>query len=249
MSAPRLLALSAAADGISAALMGAGSECLQHSAVGARGQAERLLALAQQLLAAAEWRCGQLDALVLACGPGPFTSLRVAAGVAQGLALGAGLPIVPVSSLATLAQGVLRRGPPLGTRHALALCHARSGQWYRGVYRLDAAASGVSAWVPDKRCGAATLALPQAWAWQHCVGVGDGWRQPPLTVRYCLQLIPEALPEARDAAQLGTLALAADDGAAVAAERAVPIYLCGEEAWRPAPSPWAAAEDAAKGGA
>ncbi len=233
---PRVLALSAATDGVSVALLGADDDCLQRSVAASRGQAERLLVLAQRLLADAGWHYGQLDALVLTRGPGPFTSLRVAAGVAQGLALGAGLSIVPVSSLATLAQGVLRRHPPQGAQCVLALCCARSGQWYRGAYHLDVATGCVAELLPDARCGAAELSLPKAWAWQHCVGVGDGWRRPPPTVRACLSVEPEVLPEARDAAQLGALGFAT--GAAVAAEHAVPSYLCGEEAWQPARPPW-----------
>ncbi len=238
MRAPRLLALSASATGASAALMDSNGECRQLDVAGTRGQAAQLLNSAQQLLSTADWRLADLNALVLACGPGPFTSLRVSAGVAQGLALGTDLPIVPVSSLATVAQGALRCELPLGVQCALVLCHARSGQWYRGAFSLNTATTSIAEMATDARCGTNTLALPETWAWPHCIGLGDGWRQPPTAVRRCLQVLPEARPEARDAVQLGALSLATNSEAAIAPELAVPNYLCGEEAWQPAPTPW-----------
>ena len=67
----------------------------------------------------------QLDAIAFSRGPGSFTSLRIGAGVVQGFAFGANLPVVPVSSLAVLAQGV-------GAPKVLAAFDARMNQVYWG---------------------------------------------------------------------------------------------------------------------
>lgn len=68
----------------------------------------RLLApMIRQLLGDAGVTARDLDAIVLGNGPGSFIGMRIAASVAQGLAHGAGLKIVPVSSLAAVAAEVL----------------------------------------------------------------------------------------------------------------------------------------------
>lgn len=74
-----------------------------------------------------------LDAIVFGQGPGSFTGLRIAVGVVQGLAYGVGLPVVPVSSMAVLAQ-VLRNHGDVNVFVALG---ARLEEVYFGGYRLE----------------------------------------------------------------------------------------------------------------
>jgi tRNA threonylcarbamoyladenosine biosynthesis protein TsaB len=75
-----------------------------------------ILPMADELLAAAELKPNQLDGLAFGRGPGSFTGLRIASGVAQGIAFAADIPVAPISSLATLAQAAYIE---LGTQKSL----------------------------------------------------------------------------------------------------------------------------------
>ncbi|HVN42426.1 MAG TPA: tRNA (adenosine(37)-N6)-threonylcarbamoyltransferase complex dimerization subunit type 1 TsaB, partial [Steroidobacteraceae bacterium] len=92
----RLLALDTSTEACSAALLlGDGTVRLRFTLT-ERGHAELILPMIDGLLAECAVRLGELDGLAFGRGPGAFTGLRVAAGVAQGLALGADLPVAPV---------------------------------------------------------------------------------------------------------------------------------------------------------
>ena len=74
-----------------------------------REQTERLLAITDELLAAAQLDLASLDGIAFGRGPGSFTGLRVSVAVAQGLAAASGVPLLPVSSLLCLAERALER--------------------------------------------------------------------------------------------------------------------------------------------
>ncbi|RME33206.1 MAG: tRNA (adenosine(37)-N6)-threonylcarbamoyltransferase complex dimerization subunit type 1 TsaB [Gammaproteobacteria bacterium] len=215
----KLLALETATEACSVALWLDGELLVRHE-VAPRRHAALLLPMAQELLAEGEIPLAALDAVAFGRGPGGFTGLRIAAGAAQGIAIAGALPVVPVSTLAALAQGCHRR---TGAATVLAALDARMGEVYWGLFRLQEglmAAVGPESVSPPEEV---TFPGPEAEA-----GCGSGWARYREELAGALQslpalLEPEALPHAADLARLAVAAFAA--GTALPPERAQPCYL------------------------
>ena len=101
----KLLALDTATEACSAALYIDG-EIKQEYQLAPREHTRLILAMVESLLVEAGITIKQLDALAFGRGPGSFTGVRIATGAVQGMAYGADLPVVPVSTLASIAQSV-----------------------------------------------------------------------------------------------------------------------------------------------
>lgn len=211
----KLLALDTSTDACSVALSLDGA-VYERFELGNR-HSERILPMVQEILIEAGLALSQLDALAFGRGPGSFTGLRIGAGVAQGLAFGADLPVVPVSSLAALAQGQ-------DAAKVLAAFDARMQQVYWGAYVRTA--DGLV-----QLCGSESVAAPHAVpmpdgdAW---VGAGGGWDGYAELLKQRLGVRVGAwharkFPRARDVARLGAAGFAA--GGAVHAEQALPVYI------------------------
>jgi tRNA threonylcarbamoyladenosine biosynthesis protein TsaB len=101
--------------------------------------AELLLPAVRSLLDEAGVCLNQLDAIVFGRGPGSFTSLRIGVGVVQGLAWGAELPVVPVSSLAAVAQQLVWScsAPLQFPAHILVAVDARMNEVFHCTYAVD----------------------------------------------------------------------------------------------------------------
>ncbi len=107
-------------------------ECSE--AVGQK-HSERVLPMVQQLLQSRQRRLADCDAIAFGAGPGAFTGLRIACGIAQGLAYGAGKPVVAVGNLEALAAAAGRAHPQ--ARRIFAAIDARMQEIYWAVYAVD----------------------------------------------------------------------------------------------------------------
>jgi tRNA threonylcarbamoyladenosine biosynthesis protein TsaB len=177
---------------------------------------EGLLPTIGQLLASAGLGLDQLDVLAFGAGPGAFTGLRLACGVAQGLALGTGLPVVAVNSLQALA---LEAPPGL----VLTVADARMGEVYSAAFRND---GQEPIEVQPPRCGPPEdLRLPAAGAWS---GVGSGFaaypqRIPQSVMANLAAVDGRSIPTARAVARLA--ARRAARGETLTAAQAAPLYV------------------------
>jgi tRNA threonylcarbamoyladenosine biosynthesis protein TsaB len=118
------------------------------------------LPLVRDLLAGAGLTLAELDAIAFGAGPGAFTGLRIACGIAQGLAVGAGVPVVPVGSLAAMAA-------VCAGERIVALLDARMGEVYAGCFTREAggdlgAVGEISVAPPE------AVALPAGASWFAC---------------------------------------------------------------------------------
>ena len=212
----RLLAIETATEACSVALWDDGA-VRERFEIAPRRHTELVLPWADALLAESGVAKSQLDAIAVGRGPGAFTGVRLAIAIAQGIALALDRPIVPVSTLATLAL----RAP--GQR-ILAAIDARMGEVYLGAFERDE--EGLIAPCGDEQLLRPDAAQPLAGA--DWIGVGSGFSaQDRALVRAldsCLASTDvQALPHAADLARLAAHAFA--QGRVLAPERVEPAYL------------------------
>lgn len=212
----KILAIDATTEVCSAALMyGKKIAYQEHNAP--RQHTKLILPMIDGLLAEAGCKLPELDALALTIGPGSFTGLRIAAGVVQGLAYGADLPVAMVSTLAVLAQGAYEK---FQARKILPSLDARMKQVYWGAYQINK--QGLAEAVTDDAVSDPDKVLvPDDEDW---IGVGSGW---DIRARHAvpkqMKMHPDYYPQAKYILPLAQDKIARGD--VVAADKVIPIYL------------------------
>ncbi|MBK1722915.1 tRNA (adenosine(37)-N6)-threonylcarbamoyltransferase complex dimerization subunit type 1 TsaB [Thiocystis violacea] len=216
----KLLAIDTSGDACSAALW-IDADIQQRIEHAPRRHGELILTMMQGLLTGADLRLRDLDALAFGRGPGSFTGVRIATSVIQGAAFAADLPVVPVSTLAAMAQGQFRQE---GQRRLLTALDARMDEVYWGCYLVGeddlAALQGKECVCPPER-----VPPPTGAEW---TGAGPGWDAYADALKAVLgdalsETRPAARCEARDVAAIGAGLLAR--GEQVSAANALPVYL------------------------
>jgi tRNA threonylcarbamoyladenosine biosynthesis protein TsaB len=221
---PTILAIETSSELASCALLAGDTahssahfSVLSRESGGVRTHSQSVLPMVQELLAEARIRLNEVDAIAFGAGPGSFTGVRTACGVAQGLAFGADLPVLPLITLEAMAEAC-RAGT--GATEVLAVLDARMNEVYWAQYRFDGRWQAVIEPV---------LSSPEAVAPQPAPGLaacGNGFAAYPeaFAGKAFAQAADAAIvPHARDLARIGAAALAA--GQAVKADQAQPLYL------------------------
>jgi tRNA threonylcarbamoyladenosine biosynthesis protein TsaB len=210
-----LLAIECATDSLSLAVSANGA--VHEATLAARERhAELVLGEIDKLLVRAGLTVRELRGVAYGAGPGSFTGLRIACGVAQGLAAARGLPVVGVSTLAAIAESA-------GEPRVIACLDARMSEVYHAAFeRRHGALHEI---IPPGLHRPQSVPLPDGDGWIGC-GAGFATYRELLTARHGARLTAiraDVVPSA--AAVLRLAAPRFDAGAGVDAALAAPLYL------------------------
>ncbi|OGT43396.1 MAG: tRNA (adenosine(37)-N6)-threonylcarbamoyltransferase complex dimerization subunit type 1 TsaB [Gammaproteobacteria bacterium RIFCSPHIGHO2_12_FULL_40_19] len=128
-----ILAFDTATDACSAALL-AGESVFSRFEIAPRQHAKLLLPMIQDLLQQAKIELSDLNVIAFGCGPGSFMGVRLATGMAQGLAFGLQIPVIPISTLQVIAQAAHEK---THAQKIVAGWDARMHEIYWGFYARD----------------------------------------------------------------------------------------------------------------
>ncbi|QWL57900.1 tRNA (adenosine(37)-N6)-threonylcarbamoyltransferase complex dimerization subunit type 1 TsaB [Aeromonas jandaei] len=230
MNELKILAVDTATEACSAALL-VGDKVFSRWEEAPRDHTRKILPMVQALLDEAGITLDKLDAIAFGRGPGSFTGVRIGIGVAQGLAFGAGVPLIGISTLAAMAQGAHRLE---GAERVLTAIDARMDEVYFGHYELidgriqlvgEEVVSGPAALV--EACGKHSGRFT-------CVGTGfETYGETLKGLADELVVSQVRFPAAEDMLPLARTAWLA--GEAVPVEQATPVYLRDKVTWKKLP--------------
>jgi tRNA threonylcarbamoyladenosine biosynthesis protein TsaB len=217
----KLLAVETSTDACSAALFVDG-ELKERFELAPKQHTLKILPMIDALMAEAELVPNQLDALALSRGPGSFTGVRIATGVVHGIAFGLDIPVIPISTLAAIAEPFFQKNP---VDYAFTALDARMGEIFWGIYR-NQHAQGVELLGIESVGVAQDVIIPDEVT--QGVGIGSAWNVyrnelSDVLDDQLLDIQPDYWPRAAAVARLGVLGY--DRYEAVPVELALPVYL------------------------
>jgi tRNA threonylcarbamoyladenosine biosynthesis protein TsaB len=216
----KILALDSATEALSVSLA-IGDRQIDRYIQLERGHAEQLLPMVESVLAEGGVGLTALDAIAFGRGPGGFTGVRLAASVAQGLAFGAGVGVVPVSDLSAVAQRALQDDPLLTRVLVVNDARMREVYWARFGVRAHLISLETEERV-DNPAALAFTALDDRWA-----AVGRGLRAWPELAERCAAagavVRTDLLPRASEVLTLARLQASA--GQVLDPTQALPVYV------------------------
>lgn len=194
-----------------------------------RTHTQRILPMVDELLSQAKIGLNQVDALAFGRGPGSFTGVRVGVSVAQGLALGANLPVIPISNLLAMAEEAYQT---LGAKDVVALIDARMNEVYFAQYRRYQ--DGWQEVVVEQVCSP-EKAIEQIQIENNPIVVGTGWNAYLQIFQEKLPLVVSeiTLPSAKFMLPLAEQSLAENN--TQSALEIEPVYLRNEVTWQKLP--------------
>ena len=187
-----------------------------------REHTKLILSMLDEVLEEAGTLLKDVDAIAFGRGPGAFTGLRIAAGVAQGVALSVGKPVVPVSTLATLAQSVV--GHHRGEESIIVALDARMNEVFWGEFILDKGRLELQ--------GQEQVTPPQVLmdklkktekTKKKIIAIGNGWEAYPFEISDLVKHVKGCFPSAEQVAELALPLLLS--GNTVPPEDAQPVYI------------------------
>lgn len=221
---PKILALDTSTDACSIALS-YNNKILEYFEIAPQKHATLILPMIEKSLSEADLTLSELDLLAFGAGPGSFTGVRLAASIVQGLAFGANLKVLPISTLEALAVAAYSE---LGATHILAALDARMQEIYFGAYVFDSLGNKQRV-IDDKLCKFTDIKSFANISANNWIAVGSAWDI------YGESFLSEEFPErnitihqgyhprARYIAKMGQLAYA--NNIYYSYQQALPVYL------------------------
>ncbi len=227
-----ILGLDSSTDACSVALYLNG-DINQQFELAAKSHTQRLLPMVDQILAEAGIPLSRLDAIAFGCGPGSFTGLRICMGVVQGLAFGADLPVVPVSTLASMALAFHTASPD--TNLPLLTClDARMNEVYWGLYQIENGLPVLN--------GEEAVSAPQILVdleniknlQNQFAALGQGWHYPAFSQLNPVITQQDIYPNAASIVKIA--AISVEKGQTESIVSVQPVYLRDSVSWQKRPA-------------
>lgn len=231
-----LLALDTSTEACSVALLYKGEKTYLDE-LAQRTHTKRILPMVDEILVQSGIRLNQVDGVVFGRGPGSFTGVRISAGIAQGLALGADLPVIPVSNLTAMAQNAYEK---YGVTQVLTAIDARMNEIYFSQLKGAKVRSDFGGFLQWQEVIAESVCSPEQaisrlqYSDDDWLTVGTGWGAYPQFAR--ADLLKNSDIELPSAQYMLSLALPLYwQKQWISALEIEPVYLRNEVTWRKLP--------------